>query len=98
MTFLAPRIPLADLHLVSPFDIVSKLSTQDERVNLLANLIAFAPPKYSALSVNSLGAYLTLTKEAMHSLPPQSLEPPEKNAQTTTWAEDDSDSEHETQV
>lgn len=34
----------------------------------------------------------------MHSLPPQSLEPPEKNAQPTTWAEDDSDSEHETQV
>ncbi|KAI0090858.1 HECT-domain-containing protein [Irpex rosettiformis] len=98
LTFLAPRIPLSFLYLIAPSTVVADLSTQDDSVNLLANLVAFAPPRYMALPVDSLIAYLTLTKEAMHSLPPQSLEPPEKSSQPVTWAMDDTDSEHETQV
>lgn len=98
LTFLAPRIPLSSLHLISPSTIVAGIFNQDGRVNLLANLVAFAPPRYTALPVNSLIAYLALTTEAMHSLPPQALEPPENNAKTVTWVEDDSDSDHDTRV
>ena len=98
LTFLAPRIPLSSLHLITPSTIIANLSTQESRVHLLANLIAFAPPRYTALSADSLIAYLSLTKEAMHSLPPQSFEPPEKHSQPVTWVEDDSDSEHGTHV
>ncbi|KAI0685222.1 HECT-domain-containing protein [Cytidiella melzeri] len=98
LTFLAPRIPLSSLHLISTSTLTCSLSTPEDRVNLLANLTAFTPPRYAALPVSSLAAYLTLTAEVMHSLPAQSLEPPEKNIQPVSWAEDDSDSDHETQV
>jgi ubiquitin-protein ligase E3 C len=99
LTFLAPRIPLSSLHLIPTDTVIPRLSLPETRVNFLANLTAFVPPRYAALPMSSLAAYLSLTTDAMNSLPPQSLEPPEKNTRPVTWAdEDDSDSDHATRV
>lgn len=98
LTYLAPRIPLPSLHLISVPAIISSLTSLDDHINLLANLAAFAPPRYAALAIQPLTAFMNLTADIMNSLPAQALEPPEKNAELVTWAEDDSETEHATQV
>ena len=95
LAFLTPRIPLQHLEPNSVPRIASNITTDDSRVNLIANLTAFAPVRYTTLPVQALAAYLHLTAEIMKSLPIHAFEPPERNAQPQlAWAEDDSESEN----
>ncbi|KAH8087159.1 HECT-domain-containing protein [Cristinia sonorae] len=99
LTFLAPRIPLSALHSIDVARVVA-VTSLEQKIHLLANLCAFAPPRYSSLSAEALTAYLNLTLSVMSSLPVHALESPKSNAQPSvqpTWS-DGSDSEHETLV
>lgn len=100
LTTLAPRLPLPALHLISVPRVISQLPTPEAHIHLIANLAAFTPHRYSALSVPSLTTYLRLTTEVMNALPSQALEPPEKNnTVSVNWTEDDDpDQEHITHV
>lgn len=100
LTFLAPRIPLTSLHIIDASRVISNATTVEQKIHLLANLCAFAPPRYPTLSAESLSVYLDFTLCLMCSLPTHALEPPERKAEVLAqpvWS-DDSDSEHETQV
>lgn len=100
ITFLAPRIPLTSLHLIDASRVITNATSLEDRIHLIANLCAFAPPRYSSLSADALKAYLRLTLSLMSSLPVHALEPPQRGAQTpapNVWT-DDSDSDQETQV
>lgn len=100
LTFLAPRIPLTSLHLIDASRVISNATTVEQKIHLLANLCAFAPPRYPTLSAESLAAYLNFTLSLMCLLPTHALEPPQRKAEAVAqpvWS-DDSDSDHETQV
>ncbi|GJE97910.1 HECT-domain-containing protein [Phanerochaete sordida] len=99
LTFLAPRVPLQ--HLTSDLvpHILAQLPSDDARVNLIANLAAFVPPRYNALPAPALAAYLRLTAATMMALPIHALEPPARNdPQTNGWAADDDSDEDEAQT
>ncbi|KAH9948904.1 HECT-domain-containing protein [Amylocystis lapponica] len=104
LSAFSARLPLSSFHLIAPriSDIVNSAPLSDPlpKVHLLANLSAFTPPRYSKLSARALDAYLQLIATLMTSLPTHALEPPENvGAIASHWADDDdSDSEHETQV
>ncbi|PCH39963.1 HECT-domain-containing protein [Wolfiporia cocos MD-104 SS10] len=103
LSALSAVLPLSSLHLLSPSiaDIVNNgpLSTAEAKLHLLANLVAFTPPRYSKLSADALNAYLELTTALMASLPTNAVEPPEPNVANSNieWG-DDEDYEYETQV
>ena len=100
---LSGRLPLVHLHVLSSCipDIISITSTSSQ-INIIANLLAFIPPRYTTLPVASLKAHLQLLSALLNSLPPHALEPPlHQDSQTlpTSWADDsDSDSERPTNV
>lgn len=62
----------------------------DPAVNLIANLTAFVPPRYSTLPAPALAAYLKLMTALMNALPTSALDPPStrSKAQTSSaaWA------------
>ena len=94
---LSGKLPLAHLHVLSSSisDIVS-VTTASAQINIVANLLAFTPPRYTILPASSLKAYLRLLSALMNVLPPHAFEPPlSQNSQTPkSWADDsDSDSE-----
>lgn len=94
---LSGQLPLAHLHVLSSCipDIISATSTSSQ-INIIANLLAFTPPRYTTLPVSSLKAYFQLLSALLNVLPPHALEPPlPQDSQTpTSWADDsDSDSE-----
>ncbi|KIJ59650.1 hypothetical protein HYDPIDRAFT_32985 [Hydnomerulius pinastri MD-312] len=97
------QLPLAHLHVISPHvsSIISATSTASQ-INIVANLLAFTPPRYASLSVSSLKAYLRLLSALFSVLPTHALEPPllkDSKVQSTSWADvSDSDSDHPTQV
>ncbi|KAI0366687.1 HECT-domain-containing protein [Pilatotrama ljubarskyi] len=94
------RLPLASLNLV-PLDILDSplLSSLEPRIHLLANLAAFVPPRYATLPPPAFATYLALASLLMNALPTHALEPRQnKSATTGSWADDDTDDEHETQV
>lgn len=95
LSFLAPRIPLTYLRTASIPRIQSNITSDEARIHLLSNLSAFAPVRYTSISVEALAAYLHLTAETMKGLPIHALEPPERNAQPQiVWADDDEDAEN----
>lgn len=92
---LSGQLPLAHLHVLSSCipDIISATSTSSQ-INIIANLLAFTPPRYTTLPVSSLKAYLQLLSALLNVLPPHALEPPlprDPRTPQTSWA-DDSDS------
>ncbi|RDX43479.1 HECT-domain-containing protein [Lentinus brumalis] len=94
------RLPLASLDLV-PLDIINDpaLSSTESKIHLLANLAAFAPPRYSALPAPAFATYLQLCALLMNGMPEHALEPPENKPDATKiWADDDSDDESDTLV
>lgn len=99
---LSGQLPLAHLHVLLSCipDIISVTSTSSQ-INIVANLLAFTPPRYTTLPVSSLKAYLQLLSTLLNVLPPHALEPPlPQDSQTpTSWADDsDSDSEHTAKI
>ncbi|KIK81041.1 hypothetical protein PAXRUDRAFT_833139 [Paxillus rubicundulus Ve08.2h10] len=100
---LSAQLPLIHLHVLSPCisSILSSTSTLS-RINIIANLLAFTPPRYANLSVLSMKAYLRLLSAFLSILPTHALEPPcpqDSQTQPTSWGDDsDSDSEHPAQV
>jgi ubiquitin-protein ligase E3 C len=93
---LAPSIPLL---ITNP-----SLSTPDSKISIIANLIAFTPPRYPTLPAAALDTYLYLLTTLMNALPINSLDPPipgtkSNNPSSLSWAaaaaDDDSDSESE---
>lgn len=100
---LSGQLPLAHLHVLSSCipDIISVTSTSSQ-INIVANLLAFTSPRYTALPVSSLKAYLQLLSALFDVLPPHALEPPlPQDSQTppTSWADDsESDSEHSANI
>ncbi len=100
---LAPfsvRLPLASLDLV-PLDIIHDpaLPSIESKIRLLANLAAFAPPRYSALPIPAFATYLLLCALLMNGVPEHALEPPEnKPDETKIWADEGSDDEADTLV
>ncbi|EKM53845.1 uncharacterized protein PHACADRAFT_260396 [Phanerochaete carnosa HHB-10118-sp] len=94
LTFLAPRIPLQHLTVDIVPRVLAFITSDDARVQLLANLTAFAPPRYNALPAPAVATYLRLTAETMMVLPIHALEPPERNTpRSNAWAGDDEESD-----
>lgn len=95
---LSGQLPLGHLHVLSSCvpDIISVTSTSSQ-INIVANLLAFTPPRYTTLPVSSLKAYLQLLSALLNVLPPHALEPPlpqDSRTLPASWADDsDSDSD-----
>jgi ubiquitin-protein ligase E3 C len=92
LTHLSSNLPIpaiAVLHDSIP-SIASSLSIED-RIHTVSNLLAFAPPRYSKLSVSSITTLLTLFTSLINALPVQALDPPERNniAQPSAYDSDD---------
>ncbi|PSR73718.1 hypothetical protein PHLCEN_2v10437 [Hermanssonia centrifuga] len=104
LTYLAPRIPLSNIHIVSAVRISTSISSTqsipESHIHLLANLCAFAPPRYNALTVEALTAYLRLTTEILNTLPTHALEPPKTDTSVQqSWGDVyDSEDDSPTQV
>ncbi|CAL1705751.1 unnamed protein product [Somion occarium] len=101
LTFLAPRLPLNALYLIKADRVIQNTQNIESRIHLLANLAAFAPPRYSTFSPETMEVYLNLISMILYSLPMHALEPPlqqsSKTQETSTW-DDESDSDGEPQV
>ncbi|KAF7981928.1 hypothetical protein HWV62_30697 [Athelia sp. TMB] len=110
LTELSSRLPLASLNVISshiPFIVTSVSQTpfstvSDSKVDLIANLIAFVPPRYAKLPAPALATYLKLMTSLMNALPPSALDPPSKSKSglmpttSSSWAPDaETDSEDE---
>lgn len=98
LTQFSANLPLTTASVLSP-SLKSVLGIE-EKVHLLANLAAFAPPKYPTLPSASLITLLNLLAAVMRSLPIGALGP---NLSTTAGnqvaeAESDSDSEESTHI
>ncbi|KAJ6561884.1 hypothetical protein B0H19DRAFT_1026705 [Mycena capillaripes] len=93
LTQLSSHLPLASFALLafSP----DGLTTSD-RIHLVANLMAFMPPRYAALPAPALTAYLNLLTAVLDSLPPNAFEENSQRlaaAAAAAAADNDSDDE-----
>ncbi|KAJ7679175.1 HECT-domain-containing protein [Mycena polygramma] len=71
LTQLSSHLPLASFALL----VFSPESTAiSDRIHLVANLVAFTPPRYAALPAPALTAYLNLLTVVFDSLPPNAFE------------------------
>jgi ubiquitin-protein ligase E3 C len=113
---LANRLPLNSLTILSksiPFNAISTASTQlvselegasiETRAHLLANLLAFAPPRYPSFTSTTLIAYLQLLAHIISGLPSNlfkqaSTDGASKSAVTSWGTEDDDDEDSPIQV
>ncbi|KAF9222782.1 HECT-domain-containing protein [Gyrodon lividus] len=100
---LSAQLPLTHLHVLSPcISSIPATTSTLSQINIVANLLAFTPPRYASLPVSSLKAHLQLLSALLCALPAHALESPlpqNSQPQPTSWADDsDSDSEHPTQV
>ncbi|TFK46201.1 HECT-domain-containing protein [Heliocybe sulcata] len=100
LTDLSSRLPLAHLPQLPPaFPAHACALPISDKIHLIANMAAFAPPRYKALPGPALGAYLELLSAVMASLPVNALDPPPPKsstalpASTSPWAQADSDSD-----
>ncbi|KAJ7081832.1 HECT-domain-containing protein [Mycena belliarum] len=93
LTHLSSHLPMASLALLAPS---SDSLTIDDKIHLVANLIAFTPPRYAALPAPALTAYLNLLTSVFDSLPTNVFDgksPQAASAATATSAGLDSDSD-----
>ncbi|TFK70099.1 HECT-domain-containing protein [Pluteus cervinus] len=102
LTHLSANLPLKDLHLLEPS--LSRFSTlgSDARAHLLANVLMFVPPRYSALPDSCLSAYLRLLTTLFEGLPAHALQPSDQINQTNIWTQiadmDEDDLPNQTRV
>lgn len=100
---LSAQLPLVHLPVISSFipNIVSATSTPSQ-INIVANLLAFTPPRYASLPVSSLKTYFRLLSALFGVLPAHALDPPlakDSKPQPTSWVDDsDSDSDRPARV
>lgn len=87
---LSSHLPLSSTHLLSPYTSIGSLPNE-AKAHLIANLMMFAPPRYSAFQSKELDAYLSLLTYVLHSLPPNALEPPSTSNDKSWVDEGDSD-------
>ncbi|KAJ6615220.1 hypothetical protein B0H10DRAFT_2164909 [Mycena sp. CBHHK59/15] len=92
LTVFSSKLPLSALRQLNDnFSFISSIGSEGS-LNLLANLLAFTPARYSKLSSDSLESYLRLLTALMESLPSNSLD---TSASPNSWQYLDSDSEPE---
>ena len=65
----------------------------ESMIHLISNLLAFTPPRYPKLSVESLEAYLRLLTTLLNALPARALDPPAPDSSAWQPLGDDSDLE-----
>ncbi|KAJ7168585.1 HECT-domain-containing protein [Mycena filopes] len=94
LTHLSSRLPLASLPLLALS--TDSLSITD-KIHLVANLMAFTPPRYATLPAPAMTAYCTLLVSLLDALPPNALEGASSQSTSTTATAsadiDDSDDE-----
>ncbi len=103
VTQLSAKLPFAALVELSVDDIVSHLfEYQVLRVHLIANLLAFGPPRIPNASSPTLNMYLSFLIALMDSLPPGCFDSPAGSVSagnhvvtTPSWLDDSSDSGNE---
>jgi ubiquitin-protein ligase E3 C len=97
LTLLSKSIPFASLPSAHSAIVTTLPATSlDHKVHILANLLAFVPPRYAALPPRALAAYLDLLAQLLGVIPPNALEPasPEKTpAASASWALDPDDAD-----
>jgi ubiquitin-protein ligase E3 C len=100
LTLLSKSIPFASLPSAHSAIVTTLPATSlDHKVHILANLLAFVPPRYAALPPRALAAYLDLLAQLLGVIPPNALEPasPEKTpAASASWALDPDDEDEDT--
>ncbi|ESK89887.1 hypothetical protein Moror_802 [Moniliophthora roreri MCA 2997] len=92
LTHLSARLPLAQLHLL-PSSPTSAL-TPAQKIDLVANLLAFTPPRYQKLPPQAFAAYLCLLADLMDLLPINALEPSSPSNTSTSATNNDSDDDN----
>lgn len=107
LTDLSSRLPLSALpQLPATFPADACALPTEPKIHLIANLAAFAPPRYKALPAAALSAYLELLGALLSSLPVNALDPPPPKPKSATtskpWhtadSETDSDDDSPVQV
>jgi ubiquitin-protein ligase E3 C len=101
LTHFSSHLPLDSLHILSPSvpALVAKMSLES-KIDVIANLVAFTPPRYAMLPADALIAYLSILTTLMDALPVNALSSPASGSSTSdqlmslSWVDDsDSDSE-----
>jgi ubiquitin-protein ligase E3 C len=87
---LSFRLPLSFIQLLSPQNFLRSLSTES-KVHLVANLLAFTPPRYTKIPVAAFEAYVSLLTTILDALPVNALEPPSVSSSKSWSNEADSD-------
>lgn len=93
LTQFSANLTLTDASVLSPS--LNSVLGVEEKVHLLANIAAFAPPRYATLPSASLIALLSLLAAVMRSLPIGALGPNLSTATGKQVAESESDSDSE---
>ena len=97
LSSLSARLPLNQIHLLEPgIDRFAALPVEN-RIHLLANLVALMPPRYKALKTSqTLDVYLRLLTTLLSGLPASAFELPSSDVPQSSWIHDeDSDEELE---
>ncbi|GLB43810.1 putative HECT-domain-containing protein [Lyophyllum shimeji] len=94
LTHLSAHIPFGNLSLLD-VDAIMLDTTADEKINLLANLQVFVPPRYKLLDPKSLAIYFRLLTLVINAIPVTILNPPPAGEVPRTWGEEESDEEAE---
>ncbi|KAK0207871.1 HECT-domain-containing protein [Desarmillaria ectypa] len=90
LTLFSSTLPFTQLSLLEPHLSVICTKDTEPKVNLVANLLAFTPPRYAMLQP-VFSSYLSLLTVVLNSLPVNALDPPAAN--TSSWSHEDSDDE-----
>ncbi|KAJ7089078.1 HECT-domain-containing protein [Mycena epipterygia] len=92
LTALSSKLPLSAFHLLDESHSFLDLISSEGAVHLLANLLAFTPPRYAKLSNDSLSAYLRFLTSLLNVLPTHTLDASTRHL--NSWQQiDGSDSE-----
>lgn len=95
LTEFSSRLPLSSIDMVEDFvlDLAASLNPS-EKAHLLANLVTFMPPRYTALQTSSLKTYLRFLSLLLSGVAPNALEPLSSSQNITidsSWVQDDED-------
>ncbi|KAJ7757717.1 HECT-domain-containing protein [Mycena maculata] len=91
LTHFSARLPLASFASLAPS---ADSPTIADKIHLVANLMAFTPPRYAALPAPALTAYLDLLTEIFNSLPTNAFDDsPKRSTSATVAASADADSD-----
>lgn len=67
----------------------------EQKINILANLAAFMPPRYSRISMAALNAYLEFLSKLLVGFPAAAFEAPDMSSRQASWNQDSSSDEEE---